>query len=788
MSFSRLKAAMQAGPPPVPPPSEKSELQLAFTHMRDLNQIELTENLEGWYETLQNQSGPEKLAEFCAQVNADLLSKGNTEGTGPPIFLINTGDRIHMASCLTVNPKSIISRGNSPFKSTKYFLLIGEKEDENDKHWIVPTDANTLFTTKKAKLAGYGTVVSSMEEAPDNADTDPIRPGRIAETVEFFPTLPILGKTLCQEIYNGIYPDDEDSVWSYKTLAYHLRNYVEAITNTDVQLQVQASLMGLVTTKGQSQAGTIQFRKSKAPKSVLDFMEPVIAGTLNPTPFSPPGSDSQGGRLGRPDSHSHGDQSLPGADRQEGIENSSPDADHQGGSSLLGSDRQEGSNTTDVIRAWTDPTQLPSPRKRVHFDDTSLYGQPPFKRQKAEELTGYNSLSETKRCAILSLARARNAQEVSEYLIQLQKQPKDTRYLWFKTNLLKQCQLLDVEAFSDFTYANQFIDFLAEVDLTAADDSETWWKGFVGNQLRRSKEDIRALNDLATARRSNSGVQIQITPGQISRLSSKAPIPIDKMMELLYFLRRLKTMASLTYPLLETSRVASLIYDKLTSSGAHHRLSTDSEWIRTKPGEIVHFLCTVERDENSHMLSKCDFLDPDTDPVFFTCSDATAMINQCVSPGRTFLDCLLPAELRPRRPTNPNFTAGPSSGDGNRNSGGRARNDSTASIRGGNGGGRGNPATHRNDRFPQQLQDFWASVPDSRRREPLNHWLTRAGSSTAACLQQLGLNPSNDCGFFHLKGSCSRPSCNRNHTPRDAQQQSVEAVSVLLRTGLERTA
>ena len=100
-----------------------------------------------------------------------------------------------------------------------------------------------------------------------------------------------------------------------------------------------------------------------------------------------------------------------------------------------------------------------------------------------------------------------------------------------------------------------------------------------------------------------------------------------------------------------------------------------------------------------------------------------------------------------------------------------------------------NPRHHpeQNPRHHPDLRTFFASLPENRRNEQLARWLGAVRSSTAECLQELGLSP-NDCGHFHLKGSCARPTCDRTHTPRDLPQAAVTSVCTRLRQGLDATA
>jgi hypothetical protein len=67
------------GPPP-PPPAPLVNLQKAITHMPEATPQEVDENLSGWYQALQADTGPVDTAEAYATLCSELCSKGNPSG------------------------------------------------------------------------------------------------------------------------------------------------------------------------------------------------------------------------------------------------------------------------------------------------------------------------------------------------------------------------------------------------------------------------------------------------------------------------------------------------------------------------------------------------------------------------------------------------------------------------------------------------------------------------------------------------------------------------------------
>mgnify|MGYP000739176390 CR=1 FL=1 len=151
--------------------------------------------------------------------------------------------------------------------------------------------------------------------------------------------------------------------------------------------------------------------------------------------------------------------------------------------------------------------------------------------------------------------------------------------LWFKKHVLERLMKLDRMAFASFFYIPQFVESLA--DLTIIDDM-TWWKGLVGNQLRRSPDDIRQLNCLDETIR-NQHIQLQIHPGDLHKLQTQAPVPIQDMHELLFFLQRVDACSSCLFPQSYTGALARAIHDKLLHNGQHNKLAKDSGWMSRKP-------------------------------------------------------------------------------------------------------------------------------------------------------------------------------------------------------------
>jgi hypothetical protein len=225
---------------------------------------------------------------------------------------------------------------------------------------------------------------------------------------------------------------------------------------------------------------------------------------------------------------------------------------------------------------------------------------------------------------------------------------KADRLGWFNTNIMPLLKNRNAEAFTSFHYTADFVDLLCTVELTAP-STDNWWESpFVGGQLYRSREDIQQLNRLHRTQR-NAHMQLQVNPQQLGALSSKAPVPITTLADLLNFLKRVWHCTALFIPQCDLSYLAKDIYQALLEQ--HRALSRDHEWLAVKPGEIIHRLQQANNAEFGHIIPLQDILEGDLSGRYRPPNHAT-IVSQCLDPNITIAQSFLPIELR-RRPVLP---------------------------------------------------------------------------------------------------------------------------------------
>ena len=420
---------------------------------------------------------------------------------------------------------------------------------------------------------------------------------------------------------------------------------------------------------------------------------------------------------------------------------------------------------------------------------------PPTKQTKPNEDTGFDSLSTYKKRCAMTFSRAHTASGIKPALVRLLAVPSKDRYDHFMTEVMPQLRLKDEEAYAGFAYTAQFVEDLCNFRLTSHDPTENWWNGFVGNQLKRSKEEIQAINNLYFSRR-DSTLNLQVNATQLHKLDTKSPVPIDEMTELKLFLRRTKTTGFHFFTEVEVSNIANNIYKGLLSQGRFLKLKLNPTWLATKPREIIYFLLQVEQAEFSHVLPEEDFLDGYTKD-FYRYDSTPQLLANCFTPQRSVTDEELPNSLRPLPPLpppnpNPRGRNNGNGGAGNPNNG-NYRNPGNGNPRNprqqlGQQQGQGQGPPRNNPRLHPLLRAFWNEVPPERQNEGLARWLRLAHSSTNQCLHDLGVPEPGDCGHYHLRGSCNRPYCNNPHAPSNPSQQAVEQVVQRLRQGMQQSA
>jgi len=782
--------------------------------MPEANAQEIDANLTAWYASLQLPNGPTTTAAAYAALGAELRAKGNPNNTGPQFLLCNTGQgQLHLLSSIIERPANIPNMpATSPFAQTPYLAILGNRttpEDDWTYGHITPDD---LFGPRSDRLAAWANI-----KAPPRNDTgvDIGRP-RNGNPKAHHPMLPLYGKDICTKMIQLLYPPNAEDRATIKAASYALKEYVDAIPTEETKQMARASLLGLVTrsTPG-NQAGTTDFGTAAgdepgAKAALKAWAGPLVDKTLDPrspvvrfilpadeaglTTTSPglaadeartdppmfqaldpgtatPTASSLGlgaATPGDPDYINRFQAPDPGT--------APPTASSLGRSAATPGDPDSHTDHYDLSRATYDSI-LTCTR-----GNPRLHGRPPSTQPRLSPDAGFNTLSDFKKCQLLTYAKVATADMLKSHLKELLEVDKADRLGWFNVNIMPLLKDRDAEAFAGFHYTAEFVDQLCTVELTAP-SVESWWDTpFVGGQLYRSKEDIQHLNRLHRTR-GQAQVQLQISPQQLGTLSSKAPVPITNLPDLLNFLKRVWHCSTLFFPQCDLGHLAKDIYQALLDQ--HRALSGDPTWLSIKPGEIVHRLQQANNAEFGHLIPLHDILDGNLAACYHPPSHAS-IVSQCLAPTPTIAQGFLPLELRQRQlPHHPQAPApatpnrGTSSGtppDPNtRSTGGTPNRD----IR----GNPGQPVPHENTRYHPNFRAFWTALPQVRRRDPIGRWLSLAGSTTNQMLETLGLSP-HDCGRFHIKGRCSG-SCTRQHTSKTLDSGKVDAVIALFHAGLQ---
>ena len=432
-------------------------------------------------------------------------------------------------------------------------------------------------------------------------------------------------------------------------------------------------------------------------------------------------------------------------------------------------------------------------------------GPPPTKVPRVEEKVGFDNLPEMAKLAWMTYSCAVTEQGLEPEVLALMSQPKSTRLLYFDTHMLPDLRQKAPEAFGDFHLSAQALDDMVHGKFKPVSSTDNWWNGIVGHCLPRSREDIQAANRLYEQLRNDNGVQVQVTPGQVNKLSLRAPAPITSVYELLNFITRIIKLMNKLMPRSYYARFAVAGYKELTFNGRQKQLEQNAEWRRIKLPEIVYTFYLVANNFFGHILDKrdlsqgyCNWWDP---------RDESEQVQHFTSPTPRFVPDVMPLELRPQQPLLTTIPRQPAIGNHHQYQGGYQRNLPSGRNNGntnnntnhnGNNNNTGNNNNNNNNnnnstdginrRFHPLLQEFWSTVPENRRNIGLRPYCQAAGTSVSRFVLQLGLQ-RDDCGLFHGTGNCvlaASGNCRNRHVARDLNRNNVQQAVNTLRQGLQQ--
>jgi hypothetical protein len=92
-------------------------------------------------------------------------------------------------------------------------------------------------------------------------------------------------------------------------------------------------------------------------------------------------------------------------------------------------------------------------------------------------------------------------------------------------------------------------------------------------------------------------------------------------------------------------QLARAIYQGLLIQ--RNALTTDTDWLSYKPGEIVHHLCREAEQEFNHCIPFRDFMEGNITGAYQPPNTAQ-LVQQCVSPAKSVNQNFLPQDLRQR--------------------------------------------------------------------------------------------------------------------------------------------
>ena len=176
-------AAATLGPPPV------TNLKSALAHLPEADPTKVTNNLEAWFQVLQQ--GPDPAAAALVSLNNELQVLGNTHGDGPQMILVNTGgNNLEILTCLIKLPQTGVpnTQTTDPINGQSHVAVLGDRRDATNSWLIVPTNAAKLFAKTKARLADWNAI-----PAANNTSTS-LPAARRGPQQPFFPIFPSMEK------------------------------------------------------------------------------------------------------------------------------------------------------------------------------------------------------------------------------------------------------------------------------------------------------------------------------------------------------------------------------------------------------------------------------------------------------------------------------------------------------------------------------------------------------------------------------------------------------------------
>ena len=260
----------------------RGTLRGALAHMPTGTPQAITDHVRAVYSKT-----PTELGEAFCVMSQELRDNGNVNngGIGPVMTIVNVGNRCHLFHGLHPIPDEVPRPRGSPFVGKKLLMCLGDRKDDTECSILSPVTAAKVFSTMKSKLANYNDATNAAppEDDPPNQGLQPFRG---APVQEFLPFVPLFGREICEQVIEGLYPADPANVWSYSQLAYGLKDYVASVTDNNTRAELQSSIMGLVTQKGQIKtAGSLNIKTPTVlPAAVRTWAIEHISKILNPMP------------------------------------------------------------------------------------------------------------------------------------------------------------------------------------------------------------------------------------------------------------------------------------------------------------------------------------------------------------------------------------------------------------------------------------------------------------------------------------------------------------------------
>ena len=373
----------------------------------------------------------------------------------------------------------------------------------------------------------------------------------------------------------------------------------ELISDPTVKTKAQQTLLAMTTknARGSNQPGTIKVNQTALNtnrnfKPMMDWATPIIEKILSPIhiPQNPApgatGTTLTGANPSQPPPTQPLGASGPGHCAPQGT--------------LTGTNPSQGQTQTVT---WADQQRAVQTARHIAiFTEgaattyNNIYGTPPPAKQAKLEPVGISSLSIYTKQRLMSFSRAQTINDLSPSLLALLNQRSSDRLGYFNNFLLPKLVAKDGEAFAGFLFTGEFVEDLCNGKLTTHESTDNWWDGFVGHILRRDPAEIRNINKLFKASHS-SALQLHLTPGNLVKLDTKAPVPIKDMPELLRFLRRANFVLEEFFPESYLRRTIEYGYNSLIRRGRHVQLQNDNNWLNKKPREIEWSLVELEQAE-----------------------------------------------------------------------------------------------------------------------------------------------------------------------------------------------